>query len=176
MVRLSLSVVVLTMAAACRSPDPAALKADAIRRGDDLVQKKQYVEAVSAYQEAVKNDPKDAALRLKLAAAHRLANQWAQAAHEAAAAADLEPDNREAQMQAAAGLVGQGEFVDAADRISRVLKRDPDNAAALVLSANASARLVTVTWALVKLEEAMRLGRDVEAARLSLRPETSQSR
>ena len=82
--RLSLSVVVLALAAACHSADPAVLKADAIRRGDDLVQQKQYAEAVSAYQDAVKNDPKDAGLRLKLAAAHRLANQWAAAAHEAA--------------------------------------------------------------------------------------------
>jgi len=31
----------------------------------------------------VKTDWNDAALRMKLAAAHRLANQWAAAAHEA---------------------------------------------------------------------------------------------
>jgi len=170
-----LSVVALVMVAACNSVDPAVLKAEAIRRGDDLVQKQQYVEAVSAYQSAVKNAPSDAGLRLKLAAAHRLAQQWSQAASEAVAAADLQPENREAQVLAVAGLISENKFVDAADRIARVLKSDPDNAGALVLFANAKARLVTVTWALVKLEEAMRLGRDVEAARLQLRPETSQS-
>jgi tetratricopeptide (TPR) repeat protein len=53
------------------------------------------------------------------------------------------------------------------------VERDPDNAGALVLLANANARLVTVTWALVKLEEAMRLGLDVERARFSLRQGTS---
>src|SRR5262245_38868319 len=92
-VRLSsLSIVVWAMAAACNSADPAFVKADAIRRGDDLVQKQQYAKAISAYQEAVKNDPKDAGLRLKLAAAYRLANQWSEAAHEAIAVADLQPD------------------------------------------------------------------------------------
>ena len=80
------------------------------------------------------------------------------------AAADLQPDNREAQMQTVAGLIGQSEFVDGRDRISRVLKNDPDNVGALVLFANANARRVTIEQALVKLEEAMRLGRDVGTA------------
>ena len=168
----SLSVVVLVMAAACNSADPPQ---DPVRLGDALVQKQQYVEAASAYQAAVKNAPRDAGLRLKLAATHRLANQWSQAAYEAIAAADLQPDNQEAQVLAVAGLISMTKFVDAADRIASVLKSDPDNAGALVLFANAKARLVTVTWAIVKIEEAMRLGRDVEAARLNLRPETSQS-
>lgn len=171
---LGLCLCVVTMAAGCRAEDPLVLKADAVRRGDGFVEQKQYGQAISAYQDALKNDPRDAALHLKLAAAHRLANQWAAAAHEAASAAALEPDNQEAHMQAAAGLVGQGEFADAAQLIAPVLKRDPDNAAALVVSANANARLVTVTWALVKLEEAMRLGQDVEAERFRLRPSNSQ--
>jgi tetratricopeptide (TPR) repeat protein len=170
-----MSLAVLVMAGACDSPDPAVLKAEAVRRGDDLVRKQQYIEAASAYQVAVSNDPKDAGLRLKLAAAHRLANQWSEAAREATVAADLLPGDREAQLLAVAGLIGQSQFVDAADRISPVLKSNPDDAAALVLFANASAQLVTVTWALVKLEEAMRLGRDVEAARLHLRPMTLAS-
>jgi tetratricopeptide (TPR) repeat protein len=173
-VRLMGLALVLTITAACNSANPADVKADAIRRGDDLVGKKHYAEAVSAYQIAVKSDPKDAELRLKLAAAHRLANQLVEAIREAIIAADLQPGNPEVQMLAAGGLIMEGQFVDASDRISRVLKSDPDNAGALVLFANANAQLVTVTWALVKLEEAMRLGLDVEAARLHLRPGTAQ--
>ena len=115
---LSISLTVLAMAAACHSPEPVVLKADAIRRGDDLVRQQRYVEAASAYQDAVKQDPADAGLRLKLADAHRRANQWADFVSEATIAADLQPDNREAQMQAVAGLISESAFDAAADRIS----------------------------------------------------------
>lgn len=172
---LSLSAVVLTAAAACHSPDPAVQKADAIRQGDALVQQRQYAQAVSEYQDAVKIDPRDGGLRFKLAAAHRLANQWSEAAREALAAADLQPDNREAQLQAVAALIGLTRFIDAADRVAPLVQNQPDDANALVLSANANARLVTVTWALVKLDEAMRLGQGVEAARSRLRTDASLS-
>ena len=171
---LSLALAVLAVTAACDSPDPVVLKAEAIRRGDDLVRQERYAEAASAYRVAVRHDPKDAGLRMKLAAVHKLTNRWDEFASEATIAADLQPDNRDAQMEAVTGLIGQSAFDDAAERISRVLKSEPDNAAALVMFANANAKLVTVTWALVKLEEGMRLGQDFEAVRLHLRPATSQ--
>jgi Flp pilus assembly protein TadD len=107
---LSLSLAVLAVAAACDSPDPVALKADAIRRGDDLVRQKRYVEAASAYQIAVRHDPKDADLRMKLAAVHKITNRWDEFASEATIAADLQPGNRDAQMEAVTGLIGQSAF------------------------------------------------------------------
>src|SRR5687767_4837963 len=80
---LSISLAVLAISAACDSPEPVVLPADAIRRGDELVREQRYVEAASAYQIAVRSDPKDASLRLKLATAHRLANQWGDFTSEA---------------------------------------------------------------------------------------------
>ena len=163
------------LAPACRFTDPSVKEADAIRRGDELLAKKQYNEAIAAYEAAVANDPKDGVARLKLASTYQRVGRWAEAIHEGVRAADLLPDNPDAQRLGIWSLLSQQQFVDAVDRTSVMLQSDPNSPDLLVLYANARARLFNSSSALSKLDEAWRLRRDIEAERLHLRSETTQS-
>jgi tetratricopeptide (TPR) repeat protein len=171
--RLAGVALALALAGACHSPDPATAKADAIGRGDAFLRKQQYSQAISAYQVAAKADPKDGEVRLKLADAYRRAERWSEATLEAIGAADLLPDNKDAQVQAVEASVVIGRFVDAIDRVRPILQKTPDDPRALVLFANATAHLRYSTLALAQIEEALRQGRDIEAVRVDVRPLTA---
>ena len=171
---LYLSALLLT-AVACKSPDPAALKAESIRRGDELTAKKQYAQAAEEYLAGVETDPLDGHLRMRLAKAYVSAEDWALAGPAAVRAADLLPDDRDAQLQAAELLLGSGWFPDAAERASKVLLKEPGNVDAIMLVGNAKAQLRSSALALSKLEEAIRVGADYEGVRLGLRPSVSSS-
>ena len=162
---LVLSVVLI----AC-TRDPAAVRADAIRRGDDFAARKQYSQAVEAYKAAVKSDSSDGQARLKLAKAHWAAQNWSDAASEAVRAADLLPRDLEAQRLATTMLLAQERFPDAADRALALVRAHPEDPAALILWGNAAARLHDSTWALYTLPAAIRAPDQYEQERREIRP------
>lgn len=167
--------VLSVLVAACGSRDSLAAKAEAIRLGDELFEKKQYAQAADAYRTAVKNDPRDGRPHLKLANAYRLAGNSRLAAVEAVRAGDLLPDNSEANVLAAAYLLERRRFVDVVDRMSAVLRYDADNVAALILWGNATAHLVNSNWALFNLPNAIRDKYTYHVERRAMRPGTALS-
>ncbi|MEQ1575224.1 MAG: tetratricopeptide repeat protein [Vicinamibacterales bacterium] len=164
----------LLVASACRNND-ALTKAEALQRGDELVERKQYGEAIAFYQAAVASDPRDGVARLKLASTYRYAERWGEAIREGIRAADLLPDDQDAQLLGIWSLLSQERYLDVVERASVMLKRTPDSPALLVHFANAKARFSNSTFVLSRLDEAWRLGRDAESVRLHLRPEVAQS-
>jgi cellulose synthase operon protein C len=158
-------VLLSVVAAGCASGDSA----EAIRRGDALVEKKQYAQAASAYRTAVSRSPRDGRARMKLANALMLAGNWTPAVAEAVRATDLLPDDVEANLLAATLMLPQKRFVDVADRMSTILQRDPNNVQALILWGNAVAHLNDSNWALYVLGDAMREGTPFEGARRGIR-------
>jgi len=100
-------------AAGCHSADPKAVKAEALSSGDALIREQAYSNAAAEYERALTADPNDGALRLKLADAYRRSQQWSLAARQAIRAADLLPQDDEAQLQAVEGMVTLGRFADA---------------------------------------------------------------
>jgi tetratricopeptide (TPR) repeat protein len=160
----------LIVATGCVSGNPADLKAESIRRGDELIGKKQYAQAALAYRTASDVDPRDGNVRLKLANAYVGGEDWTPALTEAVIAADLLTDDIDAQLLAAGLLLGPGRFTEAAHRAAGILRRQPENVNALLIWGNANAHLSSPAVALGKLDEAIRLGRDYEAVFHQLRP------
>ena len=70
------------------------------------VEQKKYAEAVVEYRNAIQQDPKFGMARYKLAETYMQLNQPAEAFREYMRAADLLPDNVEAQVKAARMLHG----------------------------------------------------------------------
>src|SRR5215510_11032696 len=105
---------------ACTASDPVP-KPESIRRGDALAAKRQYREAIAAYRLAVNSEPRNGVARLKLANALVAISDWKQAMPEALRAADLLPNNLEAQLLAGRILLSHTRFIDAAERVSAVL-------------------------------------------------------
>src|SRR4029077_15895147 len=95
--------------------------------------------------------------RSKLALAYIQTGDGSRALGEAVRAADLLPENVEAQLQAANLLILGGRFADAQDRARKVLERDPHNVRATVALGNALAGLKDLNGAVAQLEEAIRL-------------------
>jgi tetratricopeptide (TPR) repeat protein len=157
------------VAGACGFLDPADAKAEAVRRGDELVDNKEYAQAIASYLEALERDPRDGTVRLKLSNAYLLAGNGTDAVLEAIRAADLLPDDQDAQATAASMMLTRGRFVDATDRASAVLDRNPEHVKALVVFGSAKARLFNSTYALHSLAETLRLGQDYRRAIQELR-------
>lgn len=172
--RLAPLALLLIGAVACVSSDTAALKADAIRRGDELTIRKQHGQAAAAYRQAVDADGQDGQARYKLAQAYAQSGRAAEAATQAVQAADLLPRDVDVQLFAGAMMVGLSRFVDAADRMTAFLRDHPDNVPALIRLGNARARLVNSTVALSKLADAI-LDGTYDGARRESRPVTTSA-
>ena len=170
---LGLILSLVLLAPACRTPPPSP--AEAIRQGDELAATKDYKRAIEAYRIAVKGNPTDGDARLKLANAYLAAGQWAAAAPEAIRAADLLPNDSQAQWLAISMLLSRQQFLDASNRAVLGLEQDPRNADLLVLFGNAKARLPNSWFALAQLEEALREGRNYDGVLSNLRPLTPSS-
>lgn len=158
--------------AACRAPDPAALKQQAIQRGDELAGAKKFAEAAVAYRQAVDAAPEDGPLRLKLARALEGAAQWTPAANQAMRAADLMPTDYDARFLAARLILGQNRFEDALRLLEALAKERPDDAGVLMLRGTAKAKLINPTWALFTLASTGGTGPDYEKGCTTLRPRT----
>src|SRR6185436_3114437 len=99
---------------------------------------KKFAEAIVEYRRALQKAPQMGEARYKLAQAYMETRQPALAFREYIYAADLLPDNTEAQLKAADFLLSAGQFEDAKARAASVLARDPNNVHAQIIKGNAT--------------------------------------
>jgi tetratricopeptide (TPR) repeat protein len=127
-----------TMSFACAT-DPQIAKRKYYESGNQYFLNKKYAEATVQYNNALRQDPKFGEARLKLAEAYKALGNIRLAFPEYVRAADLLPDNDEAQLKAGNLLIQGGFFAEAKARARNVLKHDPKNVDALVLLGNSLA-------------------------------------
>jgi len=128
--------------------------------GQLLVTRKQYRDAIAAFQQALGADPKSATARSGLGAAFLAEGHYDDAIHELKQALRTDPDHVNARLNLARALGDKGDLSGAARELTAVLKQKPNNADALI-------GLGLVLFAQHHYEEALQ--RFQEAARL--RPE-----
>jgi tetratricopeptide (TPR) repeat protein len=151
----------------------AADALEAMREGDQFIEAGQPLRAVEAYERAVKVAPNDAQARAKLSRAYEGVGRWGPAAAEAARAADLQPGDLDAKLRAASLVLNVRRFEDAANMASSVLRERPDDPQALVVVANATARLPNIWHALNLLAPSLRPERRFHEERIKIRPPVS---
>jgi putative PEP-CTERM system TPR-repeat lipoprotein len=142
--------------AACKS-DPQAEARELLEKGNQLSGRKQYPEAIIEYRRAIQADPRLGPARLQLAFAYAATGDGLNALREYVRAADLMPEDREAQTKAGTFMLLAGQFNDAQGLAERMLKRDPNDVHALVLLANALAGLKDTEGAVAAFEKAVSL-------------------
>ena len=120
---------------------PEVAKHKYFESGNRYFDNKQYAEAAIQYGNAVHQDPAFGEARLKLADTYKALGNTRAAFPEYIRAADLLASSDEAQLKAGNLLVNGGFFQEAKERARAVLRRDPDNVAALVLLGNSLAGL-----------------------------------
>ena len=111
----------------------------AFQSGNTYLSEHKYAEAIIEFRKAIQLDPRFGEARYKLAEAYVNIGDTVAAYSEQIRAADLLPDNMDAQLKAATYLLASGQFRDAKTRVLRVLQREPRNVQALVVLGNASA-------------------------------------
>lgn len=167
--RLPVAALALTLlAAAGCGTDPEYAKQEYLKSGDRYVAEQKYNEAVVQYRNALQQDAKFAEARLKLAQTYEKLNDPRNAFREYVRAADLLPDNVEAQLKSAAFLLASRQFEDAKARAVKALAKDPKNVDAQVILGNALAGLKNFDEAVTELEEAVRLDPNSAVAYASL--------
>lgn len=128
-----------------------------VDRGDAQLAQGNVDAAVLEYRNAVSKDPMFAAARQKLAEAYSRKGDVPAALGESVRAADLLPDDVEAQLKAGSLLLFAGRPEEAKARAEKVLAKAPGNVDALVLRANAMAGLRDLDGALKEMEQALSL-------------------
>ena len=138
---------------ACRQ-DPAVALAEHMKRGDDLTTQGKRGEAILEYRLAVQAKPRSGEARLKLANAYLKNKDTQNAFGEYVRAADLMPENTDAQLKAGQILLMAGQFEDAKTRAEKILASHPDNVDAQ--PGNALAGLKDMDGAIAEVENAVR--------------------
>ena len=152
----SLSIVALVAGtAACASPEKK--KAQHLQAGDALVEQKKHAEAIIEYRNALKQDAQFGEARLKLAKSYEATRDFPRALKEYARAADVMPDNHEAQLAAARLLVMSGNFQEGKARAEKVLAADPKSVPANLILGSALVGLKDVDGAIKQVEDAVAL-------------------
>ena len=136
---VALAAIIATLPACAR--DPQALKRKYVAAGDAYIAQKKPREATIEYTLALRSDPKAGEVHFKLAQVYEALSELPHAISEYIRAADLLPDNAQAQLKAAAYLLRARQFEDAKTRARAALKVDPRNSEALVILGNALAGL-----------------------------------
>jgi putative PEP-CTERM system TPR-repeat lipoprotein len=154
-VKLSCAFVLAAVVAGCS--DKEAAKQRYFENGNKYLADKKYQEAVVEFRNALQQDDKFGDARYKLAEAYEKMGNPAAAFREFIRAADLLPENNDAQVQAASYLMLAGQFEDAKTRVLRVLDKDPKNVRAQVLYGNALAGLRDLEGGIKEIEEAIAL-------------------
>jgi tetratricopeptide (TPR) repeat protein len=142
--------------------------ASAEKRGDSYFAAKDYAKAAIEYRTGAERDPKSAVLRQKLARSYVELGILDGARREFVRAADLLPNDDDAQLDAATALFRSGEFLDARTRAQNVLKRNPHNVKALLLQGVATAGLRDLDTALKDLQQAIELDPSLPQAHADL--------
>src|SRR5580765_6663649 len=140
----------------CRT-NPDVAKEEYRKSGDRYFDQKQYAEAIVQYRNALQQDPKFGEVRYKLAQAYSKRGDNQNAYREYIRAADLLPDNVQAQVDAAALLLLTRQYEDAKTRVQKALAKDPKNVQAQTILRNSLAGLNDFDGAVKQLEEANKL-------------------
>ncbi|HET9215869.1 MAG TPA: tetratricopeptide repeat protein, partial [Terriglobia bacterium] len=152
---LIVSVLVLVAMAAACSEDPKVARQRYLAEGNRYMADKKYTEAVLSYRNAIRADATFGEARLKLAEAYLGAGDGRNALAESVRAADLLPDDSEAQLKAGLLLLLADQFQDARTRATTVLAKDTKNPRALILLGNALAGLKDLDAAVEQVEQAI---------------------
>jgi len=144
---------ILTLAACSR--DAQALKRGFIESGDKYVAQQKYAEAIIQYRNAVAKDGSDGNARFKLAEAYETTGDLGNALREYIRAADLMPNNVEAQIRAGTGLLATRQFEESRARAAAALAKEPKNVRGLILMGNSLVGLKDLDGAISQLEQAI---------------------
>ena len=128
-----------------------------LAEGNKLAEQGQYGEAIVEYRNAIKIDERFGEARLKLADTYAKNGDSRNAYREYIRAADLLPDNVDAQLKAGTYLLLAGKFEDARARADRALAINANSIDAMVLRANASAGLKDLDGAVQQIGDAIKL-------------------
>lgn len=161
--RCTCSLLCLLIVAACgRTPE------EYVKRADDFVAEKKYAEAIIDYRNALQKDPQLGQVRLRLADAYSQLGDLQHAYGEYIRAADLLPNNDDAQLKAGAMLLMANRLAEAKTKAQTVLKRAPRNAGALMLLGNALAGTNDLTGAIELVQRAIETSPDTGSAYANL--------
>jgi putative PEP-CTERM system TPR-repeat lipoprotein len=147
------SLVVFSTACSRGRPDPAAH----IAAGDRYLAEEKFGEAVVEYRNAVGADDRSGEARFKLAEAYARVGDGQNAYREYIRAADLLPDDVQAQVKAGTFLAMSGQFEDAKTRAQRALALEPANVEAQILLGNVLAGMKDLDGAISQIEEAIQI-------------------
>lgn len=135
----TLAVVALGALSGCRSPESTGRAH--IARGDAYFAEKKFAEAAIEYRSAIQVLPTSADAYYKLGETNAARSDVVAALAAYVRAADLNPDLLDAQVKAAQLLLLARKYDDARTRLRHVLSKEPNNATALLMLANALAGL-----------------------------------
>jgi tetratricopeptide (TPR) repeat protein len=135
--------------------DPKKVAAQHAASGDRLLADKKTADAIIEYRTAVISDPASGPNRVKLADAYVQAGDIQNAYREYIRAADLMPDDVNAQIKAGRVLVVANQFAEAKSRAEQALRLEPRNVAAQILLGNALAGLKDLNAAVTETEKAI---------------------
>jgi len=147
------------LSASC-AKNPEIVKRSYVRSGDAYFATNRYKDAIIQYRNALKQDPRFGEARFKLAETYLRDNDPAGAYHEYIRAADLMPEDVDAQLKAAQMLLLARQFQDAKTRADGILANDPRNVQALIVRGNALAGLNDLDGAIGQLEDAVTIDPD----------------
>ena len=137
--------------------DPQVKKQQYFQSGNNYFDKKMYSEAIVEYRNAVAVDATFGEARKKLADALALSGNVPAAFDQYIRAADLLPNDVDAQIDAGTLLLGAKRPQDALQRAEAALKLQPNNVQALVLRGSALSGLTSNDEALKAIEGAIQL-------------------
>lgn len=152
-----ITALVVTMSLTACKGDPQAEAREHLEKGNQQASAKRYAEAIIEYRRAVQADPRLGQARLQLAHAYASTGDGINALREYARAADLLPEDNDAQKRAGVFMLLANQFQDAQGLADRMLERNPSNIDAMILKANALAGLKDVDGAVEAFEKAVEL-------------------
>ena len=139
------------------SRDPQAIAQAYIDSGDRYLKERKFQEATIEYQNALKRHPRSSLALQRLGDLYLETGDKLQSWQAYQRAAQLAPDDIPLQIKAGAVLLITQRFDDARRIAEAVLEKDPKNARAFVLRANALAGLEDLDTAITQIRQALEL-------------------
>src|SRR5688572_26740815 len=149
---VAIAVIFAAVLTGCKS-DPQATAREHLEKGNRQFAQQKFPEAIIEYRRAIQADPRLGPARLQLATAYASTGDGSNALKEYARAAELMPDDEDAQIKAGNFMLIARRYTDAQGLAQRMLERDPANVRAQVLLANALAGLRDMDGALAAFEK-----------------------
>jgi putative PEP-CTERM system TPR-repeat lipoprotein len=166
--RLWVLTLLVSLGASACSDEAAKLRH--VEKGQRFFEAGRLQEAIIEFRNAVARDELWGEARFKLAEAYAANGDQERAYGEFVRAADLMPENADAQIKAVTYLLLVGQNEDARTRIQRLLEREPKNVEAQILLGNALAGLRDLDGAVTQITEAIAIepGRSQSYSNLAL--------